>query len=192
VLTKSGFILALGLAGLGGAYFYTASPLRLGYRGVGELIIGLLFGILPVYGSYHLQTGTIDLAPLVPSIIIAMLIFLVILVNEFPDAPADRAVNKKTLVVIFGDKTAICIYKIVLIATFCVAIDAMLIFKNLALMPGLLFLLTIPLAVVILKSLKKEILHNPSGHRSNQLTILLHLVGGSLLAAGFLLSALIG
>lgn len=189
-ITKSVFILVLGLIGLIGGYFYTASPLRLGYRGAGELIIGMLFGVLPVYGSYYLQTGTIGFAPLLPGIIVAMLIFLVILINEFPDAPADGAVNKRTLVVIFGDRTAVWIYTVVLIATFCIALAAILIFRNTAMLPFLLYLLTIPLAVIILKSAKKEILQKTSGHKSNQLTILFHLAGGSLLAAGFLISGL--
>jgi 1,4-dihydroxy-2-naphthoate octaprenyltransferase len=189
-ITKSVFILALGIAGLIGGYFYTASPLRLGYRGAGELIIGLLFGVLPVYGSYYLQTAAIDPAPLLPGIIVAMLIFLVILMNEFPDAPADSAVNKRTLVVIFGDKTAVWIYTVVLIATFCIALAAILIFKNIVMLPFLLYLLTIPLAVIILKTIKKEVLQKTSGYKSNQLTILLHLAGGCLLAVGFLISGL--
>ena len=99
LITQSVVILILGAIGLLGGYFYTASLIRLGYRGAGEIIIAFLFGIGPVYGSYYLQAGIIDFAPLGPSIIISMLIFLVILINEFPDAEADAAVNKKTLVV---------------------------------------------------------------------------------------------
>jgi len=190
VITKSVFVLALGLAGLLGGYFYTASPLRLGYRGIGELVIGLLFGLLPVYGSYYLQTRTIDLVPLVPGIMIAMLIFLIILVNEFPDAAADQAVNKRTLVVIFGDKLSVWIYTVVLIATFCIAAAAMLIFRNMPILPGLFYLLTVPLAAIILKSLRQQILQKGGGCKSNQLTILLHLAGGVLLSVGFLMTGL--
>lgn len=191
MITKSVFILALGVAGLLGGYFYTALPLRLGYKGIGELVIGLLFGVLPVYGSYYLQTGTIDLIPLVPGIIIAMLIFLVILVNEFPDAAADRAVNKKTMVVMFGDKTSVWIYRIVLIATFGIVATTILLFRNMAILPGLLYLLTVPFAAIILRTLKKEILQKGGGCKSNQLTIILHLAGGAMLSLGFLLSGLI-
>ena len=93
-LSRSLFILGIGVAGVLGAFFYTAGPFRLGYRGVGEIVIGFLFGILPVYGSYYLQARSIDLLPLLPALIVAILIFLVILVNEFPDLPADRQVDK--------------------------------------------------------------------------------------------------
>ena len=77
LITKSTLILVLGLAGLLGGYFYTANPVRLGYRGFGEIIIAFLFGIGPVYGSYFLQTGQLDLMPLAPAIIVSLLIFLV-------------------------------------------------------------------------------------------------------------------
>ena len=50
-ITKSIFIVCLGIAGILGGYFYTAKPVQLGYRGVGEIVIALLFGILPVYGT---------------------------------------------------------------------------------------------------------------------------------------------
>lgn len=189
LMTKSFFILVLGLIGLLGGYFYTASPVRLGYRGAGELVIGLLFGMLPVYGSYYLQTRTIDFVPFVPGIIVAMLIFLVILINEFPDASADSAVNKKTLVVILGDKMAAWIYRIVLLATFCIAIVAILVFKEMFL-PGLFYLASFPLALLILKYLNRDVLQEPGKHTANKLTILFHLFGGLMLSLGFLLSDL--
>lgn len=189
LLIKSFFILALGLVGLLGGYFYTAPPIRLGYRGIGEFVIGLLFGVLPVYGSYYLQTRTIDLVPIVPGIIVAMLIFLVILINEFPDAPADSAVNKKTLVVVLGDRLAVWSYRFVLLATFCIIAVGILVFKVMVL-PGLLYLATFPLALLILKSLNRDILQKSGRHTANQLTIIFHLAGGVMLSLGFLLSGL--
>ncbi len=190
LLTKSIFILVLGLAGLLGGYFFTAPPISLGYRTSGELVIGLLFGILPVYGSYYLQTRTIDLVPLIPAIIVAMLIFLVILVNEFPDAPADRAVNKKTLVVVLGEGPAVWIYRIVLLATFCLTAITILTFKTMAL-PALFYFLTLPLALLALKFLNRDILQKSGRYSVNQLTIILHSAGGAMLSLGFMLSGLV-
>ncbi len=188
-MVRSVFILVLGLAGLLGGFFYTAPPVRLGYRGIGEVIIGLLFGLFPVYGSYYLQTRAIDFVPVVPGLIIAMLIFLVILINEFPDAPADSAVGKKTLVVILGEKPAASCYKFILLGSFCIVIVVMIIFKTMVL-PGLLYVATFPLALFILKSIKRDILQKSGGYTPNKLTILLHLAGGVMLSIGFLLSGL--
>jgi len=125
-----------------------------------------------------------------PAIIVAMLIFLVILVNEFPDAQADRAVNKKTLVVVLGEGPAVWIYRIVLLATFCITAVAILIFKTMAL-PGLLYFLTLPIALLALKFLNRDILQKSGKYSVNQLTIILHSVGGIMLSLGFLLSGLV-
>jgi 1,4-dihydroxy-2-naphthoate octaprenyltransferase len=190
IITKSLFIIALGLIGLLGGYFYTASPVRLGYRGLGELIIGILFGVLPVYGSYYLQTRTIDIMPLVPGLIVAMLIFLIILINEFPDRLADAAVKKRTLVVIFGNRRAAWIDRVVLLMTYCTAIIGMLLFEVM-LLPCVFYFATFPLTILILKSLNRDVLREPGGYTVNKFTVFLHLIGGLMLSLGFLLSNLI-
>lgn len=118
IITKKPAVLALGLAGILGGFFYTAGPLKLGYRTTGEIIIALLFGILPVYGAYYIQTSVWNLIPLLPSLVVAVLIFLVIFANEFPDFEADKAVNKRTLVVTLGINKAAILYKAALFILF--------------------------------------------------------------------------
>ena len=185
LLTQSVFILILGLIGLLGGFFYTAPPVQLGYRCVGEFVIAMLFGILPVYGSYYLQTETIDTIPLLPAAIVGILIFLVILVNEFPDVAADAAVNKRTLVVRFGIPPAIWIYRAALIASFLIAAVAMVIYP-LCFFAGLFYLLTLPIAVLAIKFVNKRDLVKPGQYRASQITVLLHTLGSLALAIGFL------
>jgi len=191
LITKSVFVLVLGLAGMLGGYFYTAWPIRLGYRCAGEIVIGLLFGLLPVYGAYYVQTGTIDLVPVVPGVIVGILIFLVILINEFPDASADGSVNKRTLVVVLGEARAAQIYRVVLLFSFAVAVVWMFVFENMV-FAGVGYILTFPLALAALKSLKRDVLEKAGGVVVNQQTILLHLAGGLMLSAGLLVSGLMG
>jgi 1,4-dihydroxy-2-naphthoate octaprenyltransferase len=188
-LTQSLFILALGIAGLLGGFFYTAPPVRLGYRGVGEVVIAFLFGLLPVYGAYYLQTEQIDTLPLLPGAIVGILIFLVIFVNEFADRLADGAVQKKTLVVLFGVGPSIWIYRLVLIAGYILALAAVL-FYPVMFFAGLFYLFTLPLAVVAIESANQSDLTAAGQYRANQLTILLHALGSLALAAGFVVSAL--
>ena len=191
ILTRSIFILILGIIGLLGGFFYTAPPIKLGYRCLGEPAIALLFGILPVYGSYYLQTETVDIIPLFPSVIVAILIFLVILINEFPDAAADAAVNKRTLVVRFGIDVSIWIYRITLLASVPAAMAAMLIYRPFV-FAGLLYLLTLPLMIAAVKSANKEDLAKPGRYRANQLTVFLHITGSAALTIGFIISGLAG
>jgi 1,4-dihydroxy-2-naphthoate polyprenyltransferase len=188
LLTKSLFILILGIMGVLGGFFYTAPPLKLGYHCVGEFVIALLFGLLPVYGSYYLQTGTIDTTPILPACIVSILIFLVIFVNEFPDAAADAVVNKRTLVVRVGVPVSIWIYRIALVISFIIAI-ALLTYR-LMFFAGLFYLLTLPIAIVAIKAANKEDLLKPGQYRASQLTVLLHSLGSLALATGFVMWSL--
>jgi 1,4-dihydroxy-2-naphthoate octaprenyltransferase len=189
LLTQSIFILCLGLAGLLGGFFYTARPIQLGYRCVGEFIIALLFGLLPVYGAYSLQSESIDAFVFLPALIVSILIFLVILVNEFPDARADAAVNKRTLIVLFGVSAGVWIYRIALMASYVVA-SAMLLYRSMF-VAGLLYMFTLPIAILAMRSVNKNDLVKPGQYRASQNTVLLHTIGSLALAAGFVAFALL-
>jgi 1,4-dihydroxy-2-naphthoate octaprenyltransferase len=188
-ITKSIFLLLLGLAGLLGGYFYTASPVRLGYRCIGEFVIALLFGLFPVYGSYYLQTQSLDVIPLLPACIISILIFLIILINEFPDVAADAAVDKKTLVVRFGISAAAWIYRITLAASYIIA-AAMIFAGRLMFFAGLFYLFTLPIAIIAIKAANKNDLSAPGQYRANKLTVFLHTLGSLSLTVGFIVTAL--
>jgi 1,4-dihydroxy-2-naphthoate octaprenyltransferase len=188
-LSRSAFVLGIGVAGVLGAFFYTAGPFRLGYRGVGEIVIGFLFGILPVYGSYYLQARSIDVLPLLPALIVAILIFLVILVNEFPDLPADRQVNKRTMVVVLGIPACVLVYRAALVASYLAAVAMLL--HGTTFFGGFFYLLTLPIALFALRAANPQDLATPGLYRANQLTILLHNVGSLTLAAGLLIPGLL-
>jgi 1,4-dihydroxy-2-naphthoate octaprenyltransferase len=99
-------VLALGLVGGLSGFFYTAPPLKLSYRGWGELAVALDFGVLMVAGAEYVQARTITAAGLVASIPVALLILLVLYVNQFPDAPSDAQAGKRHLVVRLGTARA--------------------------------------------------------------------------------------
>lgn len=182
-VTRSILILGLGLAGVLGGYFYTARPVQIGYRGLGELVIGLLFGLFPVYGAYYLQTNALDLGPGGPAFILSCLIFMVILINEFPDLEADRKVAKGTLVVLLGVPAGIWIYRIVLLCTYVTAL-----IMGLGSWSGRLYILTLPIGAGAWIRAAQYRYNGPSaGLEANRLTILLHLVGGLLITGGLVI-----
>ena len=102
------------LAGAAGAFmgfFYSTAPFRWAYRGVGETFIAIAYGWLPVAVGYHLQTRLWDAGPiLLLGTPVAISIFMVILINEFPDYPADSQLNKRNLVVRLGRQRAAFLY----------------------------------------------------------------------------------
>ena len=91
-------------------YFYTAKPLKLAYRGIGELSILFTCGWLATILGYYLQTREISLMVTLISIPGSLSIFLLILINEIPDMESDLLSNKKNLAVILGKQNALLFY----------------------------------------------------------------------------------
>ena len=55
---------------------------------------------------------------------------------------------------------------------------------------GLLYLLTLPAAVAVLKAVNKEDLAKPGQYKASQITVLIHTIGSLTLAAGFIVSGI--
>lgn len=96
------WILLVGGAGLFTGFFYSAPPLFLAGRGLGEITVGVNFGVLTVLGSFMVQTGGFAVEPVVASLSLSFLISALLYVNEFPDYEADKASGKRNLVVRLG------------------------------------------------------------------------------------------
>ena len=103
LLVREGMtVLWFGLAGLLLAVAYSLGPLRLSALGLGELAVGVAFGVLPVVGSAWLQSGVIDANAILFSVPIALWVAGILLINEVPDLAADRDTGKHTLPVRLG------------------------------------------------------------------------------------------
>jgi 1,4-dihydroxy-2-naphthoate octaprenyltransferase len=94
--------LLLGGLGIFFGFFYSSKPFRWSYHGLGEILIGFCYSWLPIATGFFLFTGFFSPQILLLSIPVGLSIFNVILINEFPDEEADRAIGKKNLVVRFG------------------------------------------------------------------------------------------
>lgn len=115
------YTIPLGVFGLLCGFFYTGKPFQWSYRGIGEVLIGLCYGWLTINTAYYLQSGHFNLVTTLISIPIGISIFLVILINEFPDYISDGISKKRTLVVRFGRESMASLYSWLLVAS-CVAI----------------------------------------------------------------------
>ena len=91
-------LLVIGVLGIVLSLFYTAPPVKLVYRGLGELTTAIGFGPLMLVGAYVVQTlGGLRPEPFVASIPVALLVALILYVNEVPDRLADERAGKRTL-----------------------------------------------------------------------------------------------
>jgi 1,4-dihydroxy-2-naphthoate octaprenyltransferase len=99
-------VLAFGVAGVACAFFYHAPPVRLSYRGLGELAVAVSYGPLVVCGTYLVQRGDVPARVFWLSLPLGLLVAAFLWINEFPDADADAAAHKLTLVVRLGRRRA--------------------------------------------------------------------------------------
>lgn len=89
------------------ACFYVTPPVKLAYRGLGEMAIVLSYGPMMTAGSFFVQTRRMAIAPFIASIIPALLILCVTVINEIPDFFGDRICGKRNLTVRLGRVRAI-------------------------------------------------------------------------------------
>lgn len=105
-IVPGNLVLVVGLIGVALAHFYTAPPVKLAYRGLGEIAVGLAFGVLPVVGAYYVQAGTFSWLVVRASLPIAFATILILWVNQMVDFKPDRDTGKRNLVVVMGPRAA--------------------------------------------------------------------------------------
>lgn len=98
-------LIAIGAAGLVLAWAYSAPPLRLAARGLGEFAITACW-LLVVVGADYVQRGAFAWTPFAAGVSFALLVANLLYINQFPDHDGDAAAGKRTLVVRLGPDNA--------------------------------------------------------------------------------------
>jgi 1,4-dihydroxy-2-naphthoate octaprenyltransferase len=177
-------LLVLGAVGVAISVAYTAPPFRLVHRGVGEIAVGLGFGPVMVLGAYYVQAQRFTAEAAFLSIPVAILVALILYVNEVPDRPGDAAADKRTLPVRLSREAVINGYIGAVAVAFGLIAGGAL--SGLIARPAIIALATIPLAAKVVRGLRDSY-DNPYGLMPAMATnIQLHLFTGLLLFAGYL------
>ena len=107
LLTQSGLdLLWIGLAGLMSGWAYSAPPLKLQSRGLGEIAI-MFAWVMVTLGSAFVQSHNLSTTTMVAALAYAPLVANVLFVNQIPDRNADAYAGKKTLIVRHGASIAL-------------------------------------------------------------------------------------
>jgi 1,4-dihydroxy-2-naphthoate octaprenyltransferase len=179
-------LLWLGVAGALISVFYTAPPLRLVHRGLGELCVFLGFGPIMALGAYFVQAGEYDLEPLLASIPVGILVALILYVNEVPDRPADAAAGKGTLPVRLSKDAVINLYAGLVGLTF--ALIALFAIVGLTVRPTIIALAAAPLALPVYRALRESYESPYALMPAMAKNIQLHLATGVLLILGYVIA----
>ena len=99
VLYGGWWMVAIGVLCVVFCFLYTT---HLSYLGLGDLLVLLFFGIVPVGATYFLQTGKMTLEVFTASVACGLVIDTLLVVNNYRDRDNDRRTGKNTLVVRIG------------------------------------------------------------------------------------------
>jgi 1,4-dihydroxy-2-naphthoate octaprenyltransferase len=190
-LRGSTALLVIGIAGFVVSLGYTAPPLKFVYRGLGEIAVAIGFGPLMLLGGYVVQTrGALSWEPFVASLPVALLVMLILYVNEIPDRRGDARVGKRTLPVRLSKPTVIAGYRGSVIAAYAIVVGGVV--TGFLPIPALLALLTIPLALRVSRGLEPNY-DNPYGLMAVMgVNVKVHLYAGLLLLAGYAVVLVLG
>jgi 1,4-dihydroxy-2-naphthoate polyprenyltransferase len=117
-LVSNVMILLVVGAGLAGSILYTADPVVLKSRALGEATVFAMWGILIPLGSYMVQTAVFSWAPIVVSVPIGIFVALVLLANNIRDIPYDGSTGSRTLAVVLGTKKSERLYAVLIILAY--------------------------------------------------------------------------
>jgi 1,4-dihydroxy-2-naphthoate octaprenyltransferase len=173
-------ILYIGLVGIFSGILYTVWLVRVG---VGEVFVGLNFGVLMTVGAYYVQTRAVSTEVVAASIPLAFLIAVVLFINQFQDYEADKATGKHNLVVRLGRARSSIVFTVMLAASYVSLIVGVAAF---GVSPfALLALLTMPLAWKAGRTARRFHDDYLRLTPANQSTIMVHMLAALLMTLGY-------
>lgn len=100
-------MLLIGLLCVVFCFLYTT---HLSYVGMGDVLVVVFFGIIPVCCTYYVQLHTCPPMVIIASIACGLVIDALLIVNNYRDRDVDRRDGKQTLVVKIGTKASEWLY----------------------------------------------------------------------------------
>ncbi|MES3628555.1 MAG: 1,4-dihydroxy-2-naphthoate polyprenyltransferase [Longimonas sp.] len=112
-------VVAIGVASIASALWYTAGRYSLAYIGLADLFVFMFFGPVAVAGTYYVQTLTVTAPAVAAGVGPGALSVCILLVNNIRDLEGDREADKRTLVVRLGRTFGVWFY------AFCMLVAAL-------------------------------------------------------------------
>jgi len=184
ILTGMWWMLAVGAACVLAAWWYTGGSKPYGYRGLGEIMVFIFFGLVATLGTTWAMAAQLSVAAVLGAVSSGLIASALLMANNVRDIPTDTEAGKVTLAVRLGERRARISY---------VAMIGIALVLPLALLASswwfLLVLLAWPLAIgparIILSPEKK----GPALIRVLQLTSIIGMAFAVTYAAALMLSS---
>ncbi len=110
ILTGHWWLLAVGVACVLAAWFYTGGRHPYGYRGLGEVFVFVFFGLVAVGGTAYVQVGRVGWDTLLTGVAIGALACAILVANNLRDIAGDNRAGKRTLATRLGPHVTRLLY----------------------------------------------------------------------------------
>ena len=147
-------IAVIGIASIVAALGYTNGPSPYGYRGLGEAFVFVFFGLVATVGARYVFDRTAPIEAWLAGVVMGLLATAILLANNVRDIETDAAAGKETLVVKVGRQGGVAIYSAAVTGAYAVIVLATL--SGWLPLLALLSLVTIPLAVPLVRTIRTE------------------------------------
>ncbi|HEU0087267.1 MAG TPA: 1,4-dihydroxy-2-naphthoate polyprenyltransferase [Pseudonocardiaceae bacterium] len=121
-LAEKWWLLAVGVASITAAWFYTGGRRPYGYGGWGEVAVFLFFGPVAVLGTQYVLAERITGSGAAAAVAMGALSAAVLVANNLRDIPTDAAVGKRTLAVRLGASRTRRLYVALVVVPFVVTL----------------------------------------------------------------------
>ena len=115
IMTQYWWLLAVGVACVLAAWYYTGGKHPYGYVGLGEVFVFVFFGLVAVCGTAYVQVGKVSLATLLTGGWVGALACAILVANNLRDIRGDQQVGKRTVATRLGDARTRVLYVILVV-----------------------------------------------------------------------------
>jgi 1,4-dihydroxy-2-naphthoate octaprenyltransferase len=135
---------------------YAGPPLRLSYHGLGELLVGFIFGPLVVCAAYYVTCARIDPIAIWASVATGLLVANILNAHAIMDFGPDKAAERTTFAILLGSEKAgfVASVTMVVLAFVCVAVGVVM--GQLPIL-SVIVVLAAPIAVQFVRMMHKYI-----------------------------------
>jgi 1,4-dihydroxy-2-naphthoate polyprenyltransferase len=140
--TTSWWLVLVGALAVGAAWSYTGGTRPYGYRGLGEVMVFVFFGLVAVLGTTYVQTGSLPPPAWYAAVGVGALACAILVANNLRDIPTDDATGKRTLAVVLGAERTRYLYALLVGAAAVALVAVVLSTSRLALL-GIGFVLPV-------------------------------------------------
>lgn len=176
-------MLGVGVACIVFSFLYTTLLSR---KAMGDVLVVLFFGIVPVCATFYLQTGMVSCDALLLSLGCGFATDNLLIVNNFRDRGTDAQHGKTTLVTIVGERIAFALYSIMAIAALAMALIVVPQLNGKTNWLALALLLLYPIAVVGVQMKMKRIWRGKALNKVLGMTSMTILLYGIVVCVGIM------